>query len=271
MFGGLRATLADPTGARRTLHALGPALASIGPAMQALRGEDIGDLTTLVRAGGQTASALGTDDAALAGLVDGAQLTLAVTASDHVALEHAIQLSPPALASTQSTLTVLDQTLTRLNPLVARLRPAVRVLAPATAVLRPMLGRASRVLDDAEPLLDVAPVALRGLGAAGAAGTPLVQGLTPTVRRLNSQLLPFLNTRDSDTKLKIYEGIGPTFSDIDSAASNFDGSSWFQNVDASAALNSVSLPCDPGFTGAQLARCNALNEVIGLLSARRHG
>ena len=269
MLAGLRSSLADPAGAGRTLHALGPALATIGPAMQALRGEDIGDLTGVVRTAGETAGALGASDTSLAGLVDGAERTLAVTASDHAALAQALQLSPPALTSTQSTLGVLDTTLTRLDPLVARLRPAVRTLAPTTAVLRPMLARASRVLDDALPLLGVAPAALTQLGSAGASGTPLLRGLTPTIARLNARLLPFLNTRDDDTKLKIYEGIGPTFSAIDSAASQFDGSSWFLHFDAAAGVNSVSLPCDPGFDATQLGRCNAVNDVLGLLTGAR--
>lgn len=269
MFGGLRTTLADHVGAGATLHQLGPALQSIEPAMQALRGQDIGDLSTLARSAARTTSALGSDNASLAGLVDGAQRTLAVTASDHAALQQAIQLSPPALASTRTTLGVLDTTLTRLDPLVTQLRPAVSLLAPTTRALRPMLLRASRVLDDAQPLLSVAPVALRALGSASINGTPLLHGLTPTVTRLNTKLLPFLNTRDSDTRLKIYEGIGPTFSAIDSAASQFDGSSWFLHFDASVGLNSLALPCDPGFNAAQLARCNALDEVLGLLSGAR--
>jgi virulence factor Mce-like protein len=269
MFGGLRGALADPAGAGRTLDALAPALTTIGPAMNALRGQDIGDLPALVRSAGETAGALAANNSDLEGLVDGAQRTLAITASDHVALQEAIELSPPALASTQTTMTVLDTTLTRLDPLVARLRPAVRDLAPATAVLQPMLARASRVLDNTGPLLNVAPAALRGLGAAGTQGTPLLNGLSPTVNRLNAQLIPFLNTRDDDTHLKIYEGIGPTFSDIDSAASQFDGSSWFLHFDASAGVNSVSLPCDPGFNGAELLRCNAVNEVLGVLSGAR--
>jgi hypothetical protein len=166
-------------------------------------------------------------------------------------------------------MTVLDTTLARLDPLVTRLRPAVRELAPTTAVLRPMLARASRVLSDAAPLLAAAPGALRGLSRAGTEATPLLQGLRPTVTRLNTELIPFLNTRDDDTKLKVYEGIGPTFSAIDSAASQFDGSSWFLHFDASAGVNSVSLPCDPGFNGAELLRCNAINEVFGLLGDRR--
>jgi ABC-type transporter Mla subunit MlaD len=270
ILGGLRTTLSDPLGAGRTLHALAPALATIGPAADALRGQNIGDLPGLVRSAGQTAGALGASDAALQGLLDGAQRTLLITASDHAELQQALQLSPPALASTQVTMSVLATTLTRLDPLVVQLRPAVRALAPTTAVLQPMLSRASRVLSDAVPLLNVAPGALHALGAAGAQGTPLIGGLSPTVRRLNGQLIPFLNTRDTDIKLKVFEAIGPFFSDVNSAASQFDGSSWFLHFDASAGLNSVSLPCDPGFNGSQLLRCNAVNEVLGLLSARKH-
>lgn len=270
MLSGLRSALGDPAGAGATLRALPSALGTIGPAADALRGQDIGDLPRLVRSSARTTAALDTGGgASLQALVDGAQRTLAVTATDRAALQQAVELSPAALHSTQTTMVLLDSTLARLDPLVAQLRPGVRDLAPTTRVLRPMLSRASRVLTDARPLLAVAPAALRGLGRLGAVGTPLLRRLTPTVARLNGNLLPFLNRRDDDTKLKIYEGIGPTFSAISSAASQFDGSSWFLHFDASAGLNSLSLPCDPGFTGAQLGRCNALDEVLGLLSHRR--
>jgi hypothetical protein len=116
----------------------------------------------------------------------------------------------------------LRTTLGHLDPLVARLHPGARALAPAARAATPALTAADAVLADARPLLRAAGPTLDALRKASASGVPLLRALDPTLQRLIAELLPFLSSRDSGTKLRIYESIGPFFASIDSAASEFD-------------------------------------------------
>jgi virulence factor Mce-like protein len=245
-FKGFAAGLSDPVREGRTLGVLGPTLRTIGQSSAALRGQDVGDLAKLVETTAGTVKALGSDTAGLRALVDGADRTLAATATHNVALAQTIQLSPPALDATMTTDRVLDRTLTELDPLVARLQPGSRLLGPMTAVLRPMLIQTRNTLADAFPLLRVSPGALRALGYAGREGVPWIMGFWPIVRRLNRDLLPFLARTDPDTRLKLYETFGPTASALSSSVSGFDGNGYVANFNAELSTGSFILPCDTG-------------------------
>jgi hypothetical protein len=125
-----------------------------------------------------------------------------------------------------------------------------------------MLAEASRVLGDARPLLRAAPGALRAVGAMSTSGGRVVRELRSPTSRTERELLPFLASTDKDTRLKVFEAIGPFFSAVSSAAGQFDGSSFFLHFDASAAVNSASIGCDVGYTGEQLSRCLDINSVL---------
>jgi ABC-type transporter Mla subunit MlaD len=199
--------------------------------------------------------------------VDGAQQTLAVTASHNRALAQALQLTPPALDSTLATNRKLDTTLSALDPLVAELRPGARLLAPATTVLAPMLTRLRTVLDDAQPLLRAAPSALGRLASMSRQGVPLIAGLNPVIRRLNGDLIPFLSAVDPDTRLRLYETIGPLASALSSSASLFDANGYTYNFDVQFSSGSVLLPCATGPSGTELQQCllvqNAIRALLG--------
>ena len=100
----------------------------------------------------------------------------------------------------------LIPTLDHLDPLVAALRPGARRLGPAVRALEPALAATDRVLADTRPLLGAAPPALRALASAGRQGVPLIEGLRPTVRRTDNDLLPWLDSTDKDVNLRVYEG-----------------------------------------------------------------
>jgi len=255
MLAGFDAGLSDPAAEKPTLQGLGPDASTIGRAADALRGEDPGDLPSLVRGTAATMSALATSTSSLQELVDAANTTLAVTASHNAALAQAIELSPPALSSTLATSYRLDGMLTALDPLVSRLQPGARELGPVTQVLEPMLTRTDRLLRDASPLLAIAPDALRALGELGQVGVPLIGGLRPTVNRLNSSLLPLLNARSSDTKLRLYETIGPMASSLSDSLAGFDANTGLYNFNVQVATGSLLLPCDQGANDSRLAEC----------------
>jgi ABC-type transporter Mla subunit MlaD len=218
---GLRATFASPVQIGTTLHTLAPALETVDQGLAPLLGTESGDLRGLVAAAGRTVSGLD-DTAALQGLVDGATRTLAVTGTLRAPLGGAMELLPPSLQSTSTTMRRLRTTLSRLDPLVVSLQPGSVQIAPAARAATPALGELRAVLRNATPLLRDAGPTFDSLRSASKSGVALVQGLNPTVTRLLGQLLPFLDTRDSGTKLKVYESIGPFFSSVSSAASEYD-------------------------------------------------
>ena len=267
MLKGLSSALTDPVGEGATLHVLGPDSSVIGQGSDALRGSQTGDLQRLVSSSATVVKALGSNTTDLQRLVDGAQQTLSVTASHNQALARALQLTPPALDSTLATNHKLDTTLSALDPLVSRLRPGARLLAPTTTVLAPMLVSLRKVLDDARPLLHVAPSALGRLASMSRQGVPLIAGLNPVISRLNGKLIPFLGTVDPDTRLRLYETIGPLASALSSSASLFDANGYTYNFDVQGSSGSVLLPCATGPAGTQVQQCllvqHAIRDLLG--------
>lgn len=265
MLSGLSAALAAPQQEGHTLHVVGPDATVIGQGSEALRGSDMGDLPTLVTSTGQVLRSISSDRAALQGLVTSADGTLAATAAHNQSLAEAIRLSPPALDSTFTTSHAVNATLTALDPLVTQLERGARELGPATRVLRPMLRRTNTVLAESVPLLHTAPPALSALGTAGAQGTPLIGSLTPLVDRLNANLLPWLRATDSDTKLKLYETIGPFFSALADSLGSYDANGYLYNFNVQFSPGSIELPCDlgpGGTTVSNLTQCAAQKSAL---------
>lgn len=218
MLRGLRDGLADPQGVGRSIEVAGPALRTVGRGLEPLRGRQRDDLRGLVRATARTVAGLGRDPAALEQLVTGANRTLAVPAARRRELGELLALAPSSLDSTLVTMRRLDVTLGRLDPVVSRLRVAAPRIAPAADAATPTLARTRTLLRSARPLLRAAGPTLTSLKGAGRNGVPLIDRLDPTVRRLNAQVLPFLERRDGSTKLRNYEAIGPFFSSLATVA-----------------------------------------------------
>jgi phospholipid/cholesterol/gamma-HCH transport system substrate-binding protein len=262
---GFAQTLASPRAEGHTVQMLGPDLAVVGRGVAPLRGEDIGDLRALVRSTAATMNALARNQGELGNLVYGADRTLAVTARERADLGQTLALTPPALSATTITMRRLNVTLDRLDPLAINLRPGVGALAPAMDALSPALTQADRTLSDARALLRTAPTTLRALRAMGLQGVPLIAGLTPTVARLNQQLLPFLSRTDPATRLRNYEAIGPFVSALDSAAGEYEADGYFVHFMTGGGPDSVLLPCDTGLDPTQHSRCNLVESLLGEL------
>lgn len=256
MLRGLRSSLADPSATGRAITIMGPALREIGRGLEPVRGRESDDLRQLVSATARTVAGLGRDGAKLESLVSGADRTLAVTDSHRRALSELIGLAPRSLDSTLQTMRRLHSTLGHLDPLVARLRAAAPSIAPAANAATPTLEQARVLLRDARPLLRAAAPALTALKRASANGVPLLTELDPTVRRLNAELLPFLDRRDASTQLRNYEAIGPFFSSLDSVAAPFNDAGHLLQFAVAPGPNSA-LPLNSPPVGAAVRQCRA--------------
>jgi ABC-type transporter Mla subunit MlaD len=252
LFKGLRDTLADPHGIGRTIDTLSPTLQTVGQGLEPLQGVDTGDLAAAVSATASTLRGLG-NSSGLEELVSSAEQTLAVTAAQRSQLGQTLALSPPALQSTFTTMRVLRTTLTHLDPLVAELRPGARELASAAGAATPALHQLETVLTQAHPLLTAAGPTFRALKAASNTGTPLMNALDPTVTRAVRTLIPFLDSRDSGTKLAVYEMIGPFWSDLAAASGGYDAVGY--RIRFTAPLGSNSLLMDNPLAGQLKAAC----------------
>lgn len=239
MLRGLRATFTDAAGIGRTIRTAGPSLATIGRGLAPLRGSQTDDLRQMVASTARTATGLGQDPAALQALVDNADRALAVADARRLDIDHLLALAPSSLHSMRTTLARLMTTLAHLDPVVARLRVAAPLLAPAANAATPTLRQAQILLSKARPLLADATPTFIALARASATGVPLIHGLSPTVNRLNSDILPFLRRRDNGTQLLNYEAIGPFFSSIDSIASSLNAAGHMLQFAVAPGPNSV--------------------------------
>ena len=240
LFRGLGDGFRDPeTGAGRAVDAL-PALRTIRRGVEPVRGRETGDLRRLVASTATTVDALDDDTRALQDLVTGANETFGALANRREELGELLELSPSTLDSTRTTMTRVRSTLYRLDPLVADLRPGVRRIAPATRAATPALEQARRFLRASRPLLRDARPALSSLGSVGDTAVPFIDRLDPVLTRLDKQTLPFLRVRDEETRLKLFQAIGPTFAHLGNSGAEFDAEGIRFRLNTPLGPNSVS-------------------------------
>jgi phospholipid/cholesterol/gamma-HCH transport system substrate-binding protein len=239
---GLRDTLADPQAIGRTIDTLSPAFGTVAQGLGPLRGRESDDLRGLIAATADTVEGLD-DAAALRGLVSGGNRTFATTTARREELGELLELSPGSLDSTFTTMRRLRTTLDHLDPLAARLRPGARALGPAARAATPALEQTEAFLREARPLLRAARPAFNSLRGASANGVPLMEGLDPTLVRLDKELLPYLRETDPDTRLKNYHAIGPFWAALAMAAAETDAEGHRIRFTVPPGANSfVSLP-----------------------------
>lgn len=268
-FKGLAQGFGAPRGTGRSIETL-PALETVERGMEPLRGQTRDDLRRLVAATGETVEALGTDTTALQALVDGANRTLAATTRRREELGELVELSPSTLDETSVTMARLRTTLDRLDPLVAELRPGARGLEPAADAANPALDQADALLEESRPLLRDARPTFASLQRASDAGVPLLRGLDPVVRRIDAEVLPFLQTRDDETGLRTYEAIGPFFSAAGMSGAEFDDRGHRFRLSAPAGNNSAVALAESNFAAScrqsvpapSRDRCDPLSQVL---------
>ncbi len=257
--------------AGRAIAELGPGLTPVPAAMRALRGTRPGeDLPELVSSASKALDALGRDEAALAGLLDGAQATVGVLAARRADLGRILEDSPAAMRDTQATTARLRRTLDVLDPVASELRPGVRRLDEAAPPARAALAQVSRLTPTALPTLRDLRPALASLRTAGEQGSPFVRDLGPTLVRLRDEILPFLDKRDGTTDLRNVEAIGPFFSVLSDSSAQFDANGHMQRFQAGQGERSLgALPCQTSFFDPeddQLVRCQAALKAMQALA-----
>lgn len=266
MFKGLQATAADPSSLGTTIDTLGPASKTLAEGLPPLRGSQPGNLARLVKSGSGVTAPLARRAGQLSLLVRHAQRTLAVTDARRRDLGTAFATMPAMLRATDQSVAQIDPTLDSLDPLATRLRPGARRLASAASAARGTLRVADMLLRDARPLLQDTGPTFRSLRRAANTGVPLIAALNPTVERLNEDLLPFLDKKDPESKLRVVEAIGPFFGAAASAASSFDDDGFFFYFPDQPDINSLGAnPCSVDFTAAEKVQCESVVDVLGRL------
>lgn len=247
-----------------SIDELGPAMKQIDPGLHALQGERQGDLSRAVYQAGRLMGNLQDSNRQLAGLVQGGDTTLGVTARRRADIGATLQKAPTSLDETTLTMRRLRTTLGKLDPVAERLRPGARRLDNAATALRPALRELRPTLDDARPLLRRLRPTLRALYTTGRLGSPAIRGLTPTFTRLQTRILPWLDKMQPSTQVRNYQSIGPFFAAISSSSSQFDLAGHVQTFQAVAGGGDSAsfLPCSPtgSLTGLQ---CQNFNQYLG--------
>lgn len=270
---GLRTTLREtprafksPRAASDAAKALADGAPSIGRGLNALRGQQAGDLRRLESGIGRTARALTAPSDGFRRFIAGSATTFGATAGQSAAIAQAIQRAATVQRPVRTTLASLDSTLDQADPLLNKLREAAPRLEPAVRHLRPTLVDADVLLRDVVPLMRALRPAARDLKTAGRRGAPVLDRLAEPLRRLDSDVLPEFAKRSPESQRATYEMIGSTFASLSGGLSRFDAESSFavlyanisdRSIDTAPCRSYVADPTDP-----KLADCKALAELL---------
>lgn len=264
---------ADPDAVGQAVDRLGPAMRNVGPGAGALRGQRRGDLGRAVTSTSRMMGALARSELELAQLVDSADVAFGVTAARGQDIAATLQQAPQTLQDTQLTMTRLRTTLDQLDPLAESLRPGARRLDAAARALEPTLREAVPLLRDARPLLQALPSAAQDLRGAADSGVPLLDGLQPTVDRVESSFIPWLGSTDDDLGMPVYQLAGPMFAAANGDSQVFDTYGYSARFTGGAQQGSaMTAPCKTYFfdrDSEDYLRCESMLKVFGTLMGGR--
>jgi virulence factor Mce-like protein len=270
------AGFSDPAAVRQTVNRFGPAMTDLAAGLPGLRGTQPGDLTSLVSNTSRAMGALARDEVSLGNLIDNGSTALGVTAAHQMSVGAIFDQAPAALGQTKATMSRLRTTLDTLDPVARRLEPGARKLGGAAALAQTALDAATPVLVDARPTLAAMRPSVVSLGKAARAGVPVLHSLSPVLDRTTTSFIPFLNTRNPETKLLNYEAVGPVAASVASAIGW--GDSYATMADFEAVVGEGSFagsPCqtfllDPNVPLQNKVDCTALAQVLGnILGGRK--
>lgn len=236
----------DGDAVRGTLNTLAPSARRIATGVGALSGTETGDLARLVKTTSDVTTSLDRSERALAGVIDGAEVTLGVTAARSSDFSSILRQAPATMSIATSEMANLTKTLDRLDPLSVRLRPGVRKLSAAVDAANPALDELRPLLAQLGPFSEKLRPSLRRLRSAARAGSPTFKAFDPALTRANEKLLPYMLSTDSHTGRKVYQLLGPTFSALDSIASSFDSKGHDVSFQTGAGLRLLGslIPCE---------------------------
>jgi ABC-type transporter Mla subunit MlaD len=212
----------------RLLKASPPALTEITTVSEAVRGNQDGDLATVVREAGGVLQNLQVHENGLRGTIRQGRRTFDTFAE--------------AQSDLRSSIVALDTTTRSLMPQLTRIIDGIPEARALVRDARPLVRRLPRFLDVANPglrsLLSLAEsrdvqgltAELRPtLGALSAVADPLgvlADDLRPVAKCVSDNILPILNSvvpdGDLTTNLKVYEELGDTFTGLGASTTNFD-------------------------------------------------
>ena len=266
----------DGSAVHSTLNTLAPAARRISAGVGALSGTSPGDLPAIVANTSKVTAQLDSDEAALGGLIDGAEVTLGVTAARKAELAATLVKAPGAMALATTEMASLTTTLDRLDPLAARLRPGVRKLPAAVDAIDPALQDLRPLLTQLKPFTTDLQPAVRRLRSAAISGSPAFTALGPALDRANSKILPYLDSKDSHTGRKVYELLGPTFSSLDSLAASYDDKGHDVSFQVGSGLRLLGgvIPCEALLTDPSKAasvNCENFNNALSGLFGKPAG
>jgi phospholipid/cholesterol/gamma-HCH transport system substrate-binding protein len=268
-FTQLPRALADPSAPGTLLADFATAAGPIARGLPALEGQrpdrDLRDLITNTAA---TTTALNAPPRPLRSLIQNAAITTQATGARARDLQATLEIGARVLPRTRSTLADLDETLELADPVISALRRPAEMLAPTLVRLRPVLtGLDALLTDKARPLLASLRPTAAALASAARAGIPTLDALTPSLRRIDREILPTLARRSTETRLTTYEAIGPAVSGLEGAAGHYDDESQVVRLLGTGSAHFVdALPCNAYFTeptSPALLQCKALSDALG--------
>jgi virulence factor Mce-like protein len=269
MLGEFNRGFGDPGAVGETIKTIDPSLRQLAPGLRRLRGTQPGDLTNLVRSTSRMMGALSRDELALGRVVTSGRVALGVTAARRADLAGMLREAPGAMRETRTTMVRLRTTLDALDPLAAKLRPGARTLAPAATHARTTLRALVPLLSDAKGMLHDLRPAVIDLRRASVAGAPVLDGFAPTLDRVSSKFIPWLDDRNPENKLKNYQLVGPALASGSTATSWGDANGVLANFEAGAgeSLISSTLPCrtfltDPTVAAQDKIACELITRAF---------
>ena len=240
MIDGFDTGLSNPTAVRQTLQSAGPAMHNLAAGLPGLRGTQPGtDLPSLIASTNRWMGAVAAEDTTLGTMVSSGATALSVTAANRIDLGATFDNAPDALAQTQATMVRLRTTLSTLDPIARQLEPGASKLYRAAVLARGALSAATPLLATLKPTLAAIRPSVNSLAGAARAGVPVINNLTPVVQRTLTTYIPWLNTTDSETKLKAYEAVGPALASVSSVLGYGDQSGALAGFEAGAGENVI--------------------------------
>ena len=225
-------------------------------------------MTVSIHETGLAMHALNAPQGALRTLVQNAATTTGVTAARAGDIATTLRLLGTIQPRTRATLAALHGTLGRANRVLAQLHAPAGDIAPAVAALRPVVRDADALLrTKAQPLLrSLRPTAV-GLARTARAGVPVVDELAPSLKRIDTEVLPQLAKVSPESRHATYEMIGPAIAGLFGSAAHYDSTGWFVRLLGSGGGHVYDgLPCAANFaspTSAAYLECQAAGEALG--------
>lgn len=210
------------------LRATPESLDDVAKVMKSLRGNEDGDLKTVVVEAAGVLKNLEVRENGLRGSITGGRRTFDAFAANQASLRGTIRSLDTTTRDLMPQLTRIRRSIPEARRLVADARPLARRLPSFLDVANPGLRSVERLAAsrDVQGLTAELRPALRTISRSAAPLGTVGDSLRPVAKCLNQNLLPILYgvvpDGDLTTNLKVYEELGGTFTGLGASTPNFD-------------------------------------------------